>query len=87
MSSINESDTWYNKGLALYKLEKYEKAIKCCDEAIRINPRNADAWYLKSIDFAKLEKYEKAIKCCDEAIRINPKDDEYKILSQYLNRG
>jgi len=53
LSSINESDTWYNKGLALYKLEKYEKAIKCCDEAIR----------------------------------INPKDDEYKILSQYLNRG
>ena len=30
--------TWNNKGLALYKLEQYEEALKCCYKALDINP-------------------------------------------------
>jgi len=71
LSSINESDTWYNKGLALYNLRKYDEAIKCCDEAIRINPEYADAWYFKGIALDNLGEYDEAIKCHNEAIRIN----------------
>jgi len=60
LSSINESDTWYNKGLALYNLRKYDKAIKCFDKAIRINPEYADAWISKGLALHRLGKYDEA---------------------------
>jgi len=34
---------WYNKAVALSKLEKYEDAIKAYDKAIKINPQNDNA--------------------------------------------
>ncbi len=34
------TEVWNNKGNALYKLEKYEEAIKCYDKALEIDPEN-----------------------------------------------
>jgi tetratricopeptide (TPR) repeat protein len=31
---------WYNKGVALYSLKKYEEAIKCFDKVLEIDPEN-----------------------------------------------
>ena len=41
-SSFN---AWYNKGLALNKLGRYDEAIKAYDEAIRLDPNYAYPWY------------------------------------------
>ena len=40
-----DADAWYNKGVALYNLGRYEEAIKAYDEAIKLNPQDTDAWY------------------------------------------
>ncbi len=63
---------WYNKGLALAKLGKYEEAIECFDKAIELNPNFAPAWNNKGVALAKLGKYEEAIKCYDKALEIDP---------------
>ena len=59
-------------GVAFDELKDHHEAIKCYDEAIRINPDYADAHYNKGLSLSALGQEEEAIKCYDEAIRINP---------------
>lgn len=40
----NNLDAWYNKGFALAVLKKYEKAIRCYDKALGINPKTVGVW-------------------------------------------
>ena len=69
-----EAGAWYNKGLALYDMGKYEEAIKAYDKAIEINPEEAGAWYNKGLALYDMGKYEEAIKAYDKAIEINPEE-------------
>jgi tetratricopeptide (TPR) repeat protein len=59
----NDIEAWYNKGRALYYLERYEEAIECCDRALKINPRDGMALIEKGDFLRKLGKYEEATKC------------------------
>ena len=68
----NYADAWYNKGVALGNLGKYDEEIKCYDEAIKINPHDDKAWCNKGVALGNLGKYDEALKCYDEAIKINP---------------
>ncbi|MGB8657306.1 MAG: tetratricopeptide repeat protein [Candidatus Zixiibacteriota bacterium] len=34
----NDDKAWYNKGVALVNLGRYEEEIKCYDQALKINP-------------------------------------------------
>ena len=63
---------WYNKGVAIGKLNKSDEAIIAYDKAIEINPQNSDAWYDKAVTLDKLSKSDEAIKAYDKAIEINP---------------
>ena len=44
----NDSLIWYNRGVALTQLEKYDDAISSYDKAIEISPGYGDAWYNKA---------------------------------------
>ena len=37
-----------NKGIALYRLKRYQDAIDCYDKVIEIDPSHANAWYNKA---------------------------------------
>ena len=67
---------WSNKGAELGNLGKHDKAIKCLDKAIKINPKDYMAWSNKGAELGNLGKHDKAIKCYDKAIKINPNDDK-----------
>jgi len=69
-----DADAWYNKGVALGDLGRYDDAIRCIDEALKINPRYAEAWTGKGSASGNLGRVDDAIRCFDEAIRINPGD-------------
>ena len=43
------SVSWFNKGLALSKLNTSDEAIKVYDRAIEINPKDSFAWILKDL--------------------------------------
>jgi tetratricopeptide (TPR) repeat protein len=57
---------WYNKGVALYNLGKYDEAIKAYDMAIEINPRDTDAWNNKGSVFNTLVSTTRALNALTE---------------------
>ena len=70
----NEAWGWRNKGSALYFLGKYEEAIKCYDESIKIDPSNPIVWNNKGLALYYLGKYDEAILAYEHAIAIDPSD-------------
>ncbi|AKB24386.1 hypothetical protein MSMTP_0917 [Methanosarcina sp. MTP4] len=54
--NIQDSNTWYTKGLILCSLKEYWKAISAFDKAIAIEPYNAPAWLSKGFSYFKLRK-------------------------------
>ena len=63
---------WNNKGLALAGLKKYDKAIQCYDEALKIDPLLKEAWYNKGRAYALKGEHKKAIENYSKALEIDP---------------
>ncbi|NES23130.1 MAG: tetratricopeptide repeat protein [Symploca sp. SIO3E6] len=66
---------WYNRGIALYKLERYEEAIASYDRALEFNPDYDGIWNNRGIALKDLGRYEEAIASYDQAIELNPDDN------------
>jgi tetratricopeptide (TPR) repeat protein len=54
-----DAEDYYNKGIALYNLEKFEEAITALDLANK--PDYVDAYSYKGIALVELGKFEEAI--------------------------
>jgi tetratricopeptide (TPR) repeat protein len=70
---------WYNKGVTLSKLGRYDEAIDAYDQALLINPNYSSAWNNKGVLLSKLGKYDEAIDAYDQALLI---DSDYSALSE-----
>jgi tetratricopeptide (TPR) repeat protein/predicted amidophosphoribosyltransferase len=70
--SSNLDVPWYSKGAALTILGKYEEAIECIDNALKLSPNNEVALVNKGTALARLGRHRDALKCYNEAIRVNP---------------
>lgn len=64
---------WYSKGAALIILGKYEEALECIDNALKISPHNEVALVSKGTALSRLDRHREALRCYNEAIRINPR--------------
>jgi Ran GTPase-activating protein (RanGAP) involved in mRNA processing and transport/Flp pilus assembly protein TadD len=62
------AEAYIGKGYILDDQEKYEEAILCYDQAIKLNPQNAIVYNAKAITLNNLGKYQAAILCFDKAI-------------------
>ena len=72
------SDYCYNKGMALYNLSRYDKALICFNIATGFKPNNnADYWYNKGMALYNLSRYDEALKCFNKAINLKP--DDHKV--------
>jgi tetratricopeptide (TPR) repeat protein/predicted amidophosphoribosyltransferase len=75
-SSMTTSDNmdipWYSKGAALTILGKYNEAIDCIDNALKLSPNNEVALVNKGMALSRLGRHREALKCYNEAIRVNP---------------
>jgi tetratricopeptide (TPR) repeat protein len=71
----NRCALWITKG-------NFDRAIADCDEAIRLNPRDADAYVNRGNAQAARRDYDRAIADFDAAIRLNP-----ALAMAYNNRG
>jgi len=87
----NNVAAWYNKGLVLDCLNRYDEAIQCYDRVIKINLNYANAWIAKGLALGALNRYDEAIKYYEKAIEIEPykagawnwKGDAFRCLNQY----
>lgn len=72
------SDTWNTSNRSLYHLlRKEEEAIRCYDEAIKINPKDAEVWYNKGMSLKILEKDSESRDCFKKAQEIDPDYKEF----------
>ena len=62
---------WMDKGAILIQLKRFDEAIICFDNSIKLKSNNAETWSLKSDAFDSLEKYNVSIRCLDIAIDID----------------
>ena len=65
-------DAWYNRGIALGNLGRFEKAIASYDQAVQIKPDDHKAWYNRGYALGNLDRLEEAIASYDQAIKIKP---------------
>jgi len=70
----NNANAWYNKGILLFKMCRFQEARNSFAQATDIDPEFAEAWYNKGIALMNLGKYFEAIRAFDKAIAINPND-------------
>ncbi len=63
MGKLTDADAGYNKGIALYKLGKYQEAITSYDKAIEIDPNYAKAWHNKGLALKKQGNHIEAEQC------------------------
>jgi tetratricopeptide (TPR) repeat protein len=59
----NVFGAYFNKGLSLGYLAKYEDAIKWFDKAIELNPKDSSSWIDKDNALFNLTRYEDALSC------------------------
>jgi len=74
----NDAKTFYNLGLALFNLNKFEEAITNYDNCISINPDIKDAYHNKALALYNLKRYDEAISCYEFlANKYNEDRDKY----------
>ncbi len=74
------ADIWIERGGQLWRLFRYEEAIKAFDEAIKQNdPKNVYlAWYGKGLALGNLGKAQPAMEALQQAINTLPKREDLK---------
>ena len=62
-----KSEAYFNKGFALWKLNRNSEACECFDKAIETNSMNSFAYLFKSFSLANLARYSEAQEFFDKA--------------------
>jgi tetratricopeptide (TPR) repeat protein len=63
---------WYNRGVALGNLGRYDEAVTSYDRAVEINPNYDLAWYNRACFYALQNKIEPSLENLTQAITLNP---------------
>ena len=76
---LDASDSFVTEG-------KYEDAILCFDEALKLDPMDTTTWQLKGIVSTFMEDYEQAVECFGHALELNPTFKMWKCQTHFLNK-
>jgi len=69
---LENSDFWMSMGLILADRERYERAARCCERAVKIYPFYVHAWNNWGLALYQLGRYEEALERLEEALTLNP---------------
>ncbi len=67
-----KAQEFYSKGLDASKNEKYEKAVKYFENAVKEDPEFAFAWDNLGLNYRRLNNFDKAIECYNKSLEIDP---------------
>jgi len=70
---MKDEISWNLEGVEYIKKGKIDKAIKCFDKAIELNPLFELPWLNKASIFFRLKNYEKALECANKALELSPR--------------
>ncbi|XP_053708164.1 zinc finger CCCH domain-containing protein 7B-like isoform X2 [Synchiropus splendidus] len=73
-----------NRAGAHHRLKEYDKAVKDCDEALRLNRESRNALYRKAACLRDMGRLREAYNCATECLLLNRLDKEVNILAQKL---
>ncbi len=73
---------WNTKGLCLFSKRRYQHAIECFNEAIRLDGDLKQAWFNKAICLREVGDTLGALRCVKRALEIDPGYKEAKDLLQ-----
>ena len=76
---------WYNKGIALVNLGRFEEAVKAFKRAVEINPNYNEELYSKGIALANIDRHKEAINYLSKAflsLKEEPFDSSINELSK-----
>ncbi|KZX16290.1 tetratricopeptide repeat protein [Methanobrevibacter filiformis] len=68
----NSPKAWDNKGVAFGTIEKYDEALNCFNNAIKLNPDYFDANFNKAINYHNMNKYKHALKGWNKCLKLKP---------------
>jgi tetratricopeptide (TPR) repeat protein len=68
------AQAWYNRGVALDDLARYQEALESYDKALALDPKDALAWNNRGIALGNLGRYQDALESYDKAVALDPKD-------------
>jgi tetratricopeptide (TPR) repeat protein len=63
---------WNFKGESFLEAGKINDALKCFDEALKINPKLGKAWINKGEVLHKMGKFDEALKCEEVVLKLDP---------------
>ena len=70
------ADAYYNKGYALYYLDKLDKAIEAYSKSISLKPDYAEAYSNMGVALKNQGKFDEAIEAIKKSIALKPNDAE-----------
>ncbi|MGD9894999.1 MAG: protein kinase family protein, partial [Dehalococcoidia bacterium] len=83
----SESESWNDKGMALWALQRFDQALQCFDEAARSDPNYGLPWRNKGTVLELLDQSSNADLSYREAIARNPRDAEaWRLRGNLLGR-
>ena len=77
---------YYQEGITLAELSRYEEALKLYKKATNIQQDYVEAWNQQGGVLYELERYEAALSAYDRSIQINP-DSPEQMLKSWIGRG
>ncbi|MFQ5847735.1 MAG: tetratricopeptide repeat protein [Candidatus Methylomirabilales bacterium] len=75
---------WNNKGLCFFNKRRYQEAIECFNEAIKLDSDLKQAWFNKAICLREVGDTLGAIRCVQRSLEIDPAYKEAKDLLHRL---
>lgn len=75
---------WNNKGLCFFNKRRYQEAIECFNETIKLDGNLKQAWFNKAICLREVGDTLGALRCVKRALEIDPGYKEAKDLLQRL---
>jgi tetratricopeptide (TPR) repeat protein len=78
---INLGNSRIAKGVAYSAQDRFDDAIRCYDEALKVDARNIDAMVARGAALANLKRFDRAIKQLEYVLQLQP---DHKNANCYL---
>jgi tetratricopeptide (TPR) repeat protein len=73
-SARPDAGYWQNRAVAFQVLEMFEDAVRCCDEALKLEKDNGDLWQNRGAILHRMSRNEEALTSLERAISLGVED-------------